>query len=746
MGFFCRRPLFCFALSFYISACILYSCDRVTGTALSAIALIFSAIAVLATAKIARLKLYRTAAISFSLGIAISAAFSAYNTGIVYDRIVRLAGENDTITGVVERVGYTASYGGYYTVGVLSSECGLAGKRILLSADDGEICLGDTVSCSVVLTSLEEQDFAGALDAKRTYLPDGVVLCAENTSPVRQVNGSATLASALGVMRSKISGIITAGAGTDSGGFLSALFLGDTSFLPATVKRDFRALGISHLLALSGTHLTVLFSLLSKVVKSRFRGIVRFVFTALPVLFYMALTGFSPSVTRAGIMFILAGGGLALRGFDGFTGLGVAVLLICAKNPWAPYDIGLLLSASAMLALLTIGRAETLRHKEGTPIRRFGRRVRAAIFVPLAMLPLMWVLFGEASIVSAPANLVLAPIIAILIPLALVIVAVYPLSRLFVPCAQVIGDGVSAVLSIISAIAKRFGVIISLSGAAAGIVCVSLSVVAAACITLGRKRLRVSICSAVLIVSVTLSVQTFSMGGGELRAELLSAGRNDAVLAEADGGWILFDVGNGSVGVLKRVLRETDGVCARLDSLVLTHTHKRHVSAVTAICEAFFVDKVYLPEPESHDEALVIAQISDAVSRAGGTAVQYRRGDIIEACGLSFCVRRPEYLSRSTHPVVGFSIAYDGGELIYVGSSLCEVCDISKVGDGDAVIFGGHGPIAKSPVCMVNAASVMTHSAAADIEKIPDTGICSMICDSVSFRFGVGGSTLYLRN
>lgn len=132
MSFFRKRPLFCFALSFYTAACMLYSFGAVSRIAFSAVALLISAIAVILSCKIPRVRACRTAIVAASLGILAAAAFSAYNIDVNYARLRRLSGENDTITGVIEHVGYTASYGGYYTVGVTASERGLAGRRLLL--------------------------------------------------------------------------------------------------------------------------------------------------------------------------------------------------------------------------------------------------------------------------------------------------------------------------------------------------------------------------------------------------------------------------------------------------------------------------------------------------------------------------------------------------------------------------------------------------------------------------------------
>ena len=66
------------------------------------------------------------------------------------------------------------------------------------------------------------------------------------------------------------------------------------------------------------------------------------------VLFFMGLAGFSPSVTRAGIMMLLYLGGFLLRREpDSLNSLGLAALVILFANPFAAADLGMLLSFSA---------------------------------------------------------------------------------------------------------------------------------------------------------------------------------------------------------------------------------------------------------------------------------------------------------------------------------------------------------------------------------------------------------------
>ena len=145
-------------------------------------------------------------------------------------------------------------------------------------------------------------------------------------------------------------------------GLEAAMLLGDRRFLPSNVRDTFRASGVSHLLAVSGLHLSLLCGLLSA---GRFRKY-RFwwpslLLRAAAAVFYMALTGFSVSVCRAGAMFLLALLADAwLQPYDLLTSLGVAAVVLGLQNPYAPCEIGFQLSFCAVLGVWVASRLDEL--------------------------------------------------------------------------------------------------------------------------------------------------------------------------------------------------------------------------------------------------------------------------------------------------------------------------------------------------------------------------------------------------
>lgn len=159
-------------------------------------------------------------------------------------------------------------------------------------------------------------------------------------------------------------------------GLLKAMVAGQKDALSSGQKQLFRSAGISHLLVVSGLHLGILAGFLGggDVWSRRFRRL-RAALSLGLVLLMMAVTGFGPSVCRAGVAAIVYQVGVIfLLPSDAVTSLGLAALLLGLQNPYAAGDAGLQLSVCATLGVLFSG--SVLRRFEGwCPARGRAKRL-----------------------------------------------------------------------------------------------------------------------------------------------------------------------------------------------------------------------------------------------------------------------------------------------------------------------------------------------------------------------------------
>lgn len=224
-------------------------------------------------------------------------------------------------------------------------------------------------------------------------------------------------------------------------GFLSGIVLGDQNAVSEEDSESFRLAGVSHLLSVSGLHLSILVRLLMKLLgtfRIPRRGVCAL---SMPVVLgFMALTGFSYAVLRSGIMYLLyLLAEIINRRSDGLNSLGVAAVVLCVMNPFSAGDIGLLLSFSSTMGILLFQNRISVWVGDRLPVRiKVGklRRPVEAILDSLAVtlassvfsVPISVFYFGVISLVSPLANLLLVYPASILLALGIATVIVGMLS------------------------------------------------------------------------------------------------------------------------------------------------------------------------------------------------------------------------------------------------------------------------------------------------------------------------------
>lgn len=192
-----------------------------------------------------------------------------------------------------------------------------------------------------------------------------------------------------------------------------ALTLGDTAAVTADLKDQFRATGLTHLMAVSGANLALLLAFVLFAARwCRVRGRWLSVVSLLTVAAFVVLCRGEPSVLRAAAMGVvtLAALGRGAGGGGGVRLVSVAVVGLCWADPWLSRSWGFALSVAACLGIVWWGRrwAEALG-------RWLPLWLAEAVAVPLAAQvatqPLVTVLSGQVSVVGVPANAVAGPFV-----------------------------------------------------------------------------------------------------------------------------------------------------------------------------------------------------------------------------------------------------------------------------------------------------------------------------------------------
>ena len=206
----------------------------------------------------------------------------------------------------------------------------------------------------------------------------------------------------------------------DKSGYIEALIFGDKAYLEKDEIINYKNLGTSHLLAISGLHLGVLISLIYFILlRLRFSVeiIEKIVFLVIP--FYMLISGFSPSVLRAGGMIMLY---IIFRKKDmtKLEALLTTFILMLFINPLLIFDIGFKLSFLITFCLLMSD--DFLSGSKNI----FTSGFKISLVSSLASLPILVMNFYTFSYISIISNIFLVPIFSLVIfPLVLISYVVF---------------------------------------------------------------------------------------------------------------------------------------------------------------------------------------------------------------------------------------------------------------------------------------------------------------------------------
>ena len=279
----------------------------------------------------------------------------------------------------------------------------------------------------------------GEFDAAAYYRRKDCLFALRKTKITAQTKNYGRLEEFLSQLRYESEVLFRKLLGEKNGATASAMVLGRKKGMDSEVKALYQGAGISHLLAISGLHLSLigagLFGLLKKV---RLPVALSAGISTWILIVYAQLTGMGISTRRALVMFLLfLAAGLLKRTPDLPTSLAVAALLLLVPKPQRILDAGFQLSFSAVLGIAVMipvlqdgweEAAPSLRVTDGVAgwnlvraaiaraCRLLRKNILAGLGITMTMLPFLLIHFYEWSPWSVLLNLAVIPLMGILLP------------------------------------------------------------------------------------------------------------------------------------------------------------------------------------------------------------------------------------------------------------------------------------------------------------------------------------------
>lgn len=214
----------------------------------------------------------------------------------------------------------------------------------------------------------------------------------------------------------------------DTRALLYALLTGDRTMMARSTIRAFRASGASHILALSGLHLGIIYAILTRILCVLGNSRIAFRFRAFVAIFacgmFTLMTGAGPSITRA-FLFITLNEVARLHPERKRKPLNIyctALTIQLAFSPLALTTTGFQLSYLAMLGIYILyPRLENWYgpHSKFDPMKKIWNSVAMSLSCQLFTGPLVWLKFGTFPIHFLLTNLLAIPLTEALIISAL---------------------------------------------------------------------------------------------------------------------------------------------------------------------------------------------------------------------------------------------------------------------------------------------------------------------------------------
>lgn len=396
-------------------------------------------------------------------------------------------------------------------------------------------------------------------------------------------------------------------------GFLTAELTGDKSLLPESDYVAMQETGLAHIFAVSGLHCAFLVTLLSLLIPPTHRRTLCAVASAV-LVFYMLLTGLSPSVARACVMqLFLLSAPLFRRGSDPLTSLAAALTVILLVNPYAVGSVSLQLSFAATLGMVLLsgrlyksftgwyrGRNRAVR----TALSFLAANLAATLGALVFTAPLTAYYFNLLSLVAPLAGLLAVPAAGYAFMSAFVSAL---LGLVWTPLGHLAGYVPLLLVKYILWVAHLLlavpyhAVYFTNVYLRVWLLYVYAAFLGCAVTPDGKRKYALASALTVLTLAACLWLNSRWQQYGAFRAAVLDVGQGESVALCSGSEAALVDCGSSNsyvdAGSVAADALQSAGI-RRLSAVIVTHYHADHTNGLTEVLTRLPADTLYLPDIE----------------------------------------------------------------------------------------------------------------------------------------------------
>lgn len=403
-------------------------------------------------------------------------------------------------------------------------------------------------------------------------------------------------------IRDTINGTLT----DEEGNLLLAILLGDKDKLSEDIQESFKTSNLSHMLAVSGAHVSYIILGLTYVLQNSIIGkkngkIVCIIF----LLAFMAITNFTPSVTRACIMAILTlFSSIIYRKSDVYTNISVVALITLIFNPYSLLDLGFQLSYGGTIGIIIFIKRIQEKKSNSKVINYIKQMALVSIYANIIIIPIMMYHFNTVSFTFIISNIMASPILGIIVITGFLFIiasiTVKPLTRLI----AIFIKPILSILIKISQICSKlpFSNILVVTPYMFNVI--SYYAIILYCIKSKKNnKCKIIICLLIVLILINFIIYIFPQ---KLRIFFIDVGQGDSTLIiTPDKKTVLIDGGGSdSFDVGEKVLLPylLDRRILKIDYVLISHFDTDHCGGILTIMEKVKVKNIIISEQAEHSE------------------------------------------------------------------------------------------------------------------------------------------------
>ena len=420
-----------------------------------------------------------------------------------------------------------------------------------------------------------------------------------------------------------------------------ALLIGDKGSLSQDTKQDFKRSGLSHLMAVSGLHVVFVVSPLLLFIpityrNQRYRHLLFFTI-ALVLFLYCGLTGNTPSVLRAAIMFGVYSFAKIYRWLHhGLNTLACSAIVLLLYNPYYLWDIGFQLSYLAVVAIiLSNPLIQQLKP------RLFHRSILSQIWdiagmstmIQLALTPLLLFHFGAISFTGLLLNVFAIPLTQGILSSSMLLLFVHYIGVPIGTLALLI-DYAIRLLAYMAHLGASFSISHWIIPQMSWSMLILLFLSFLLLVNVNQPSVRWKLVSSLLFMMLLFQLHHLirDQKGELLHVLFLDVGQGDATLVWNDVGnaW-LIDTGllsqeyNSGEAIVIPIL-ERLGIQG-LNKVILTHPHMDHMGGMLSLLSNMPIDTIY--EAVSASPSLFVLSYRTQARLKGTPIHKLKAGDVL---------------------------------------------------------------------------------------------------------------------